>query len=167
MEDAIVEIPLTKGYVCVVDAVDADLIEHRWHVTVAHERNMYAIRRVELDGKWINVHMHRLILERKLSTSITKGYFADHIDGDGLNNRRSNLRLATPAENTRHRRMQRNNISGYRGVHFTTKSGKWRAQIGFNGGIKVLGDFNTPEEANRAYLVAAEELFGDFRGIDK
>lgn len=88
------QVPLSRGLFAVIDDDDAPLIaEHAWHVSVSRVTN-YAIAD---DGS----AMHRLIL------AVGAGELVDHIDGDGLNNRRSNLRVATRSQNVRNRRAQR------------------------------------------------------------
>jgi hypothetical protein len=83
----------------------------------------------------------------------------DHINGNSLDDRISNLREATPKENSWNRPKQRNNVSGYKGVHLN--EGKWRAKIGNT----VLGRFTTPEEASAAYQAAALQRYGKFHRI--
>ena len=86
----------------------------------------------------------------------------DHIDGDGLNNRRANLRHCTNQENCRNQGLARNNRSGFKGVSWYPNSGKWVATI-WDGKRKVfLGYYADPVEAARAYDAKARELFGEF-----
>lgn len=91
----------------------------------------------------------------------------DHINGDPLDNRLSNLRLATGSENGQNRRRSRRNTSGIKGVHFFKPSGKWRAAINDRyRRRKHLGLFDTKEQAAEAYRLAAIRLFGAFAKID-
>lgn len=91
----------------------------------------------------------------------------DHINGNGLDNRRCNLRVCSHGENMRNRTMNRNNRSGYKGVYFDPdKNGRpWRAQIRANGRKHSLGRFDTAEQAYEAYQKAAERLHGEFARV--
>ena len=157
-----IEIPLTKGYITVVDALDADLAEHKWCVS----SRRYATLSVLLRGKRTLTCIHNAILERVIGRALLKGEEVDHIDGDRLNNRRNNLRLATHAQNMANRKLQKNNKSNFRGVSFHKGSQKWRAEIQKEGTKTNLGYFNTPEEAYAAYLEASNRLFGEFARND-
>ena len=85
----------------------------------------------------------------------------DHIDQDGLNNKIDNLRLSTVSLNLANRGKQRNNTSGYKGVHLHTRNGKWRAQIKVKGKVIKLGYFVDIQDAAMAYRAAAIFYFGD------
>ncbi|WP_420796654.1 AP2 domain-containing protein [Brevibacillus agri] len=104
--------------------------------------------------------MHRLIL------SARQGEFVDHIDGNKLNNVRSNLRLATKAGNQRNQRIRSDNTSGFRGVYWCKKSGKWRAQITVNNKRIALGSYDDAASAASAYNEAALRLHGEFAKIN-
>ena len=86
----------------------------------------------------------------------------DHIDGDGRNNKPSNLRLATNSENAQNRGTPRNNTSGRKGVYWHKPLGKWYAQIKINRRGTHLGLFDSLDEASAAYETAARQHFGQF-----
>jgi hypothetical protein len=86
----------------------------------------------------------------------------DHANGVCSDNRWSNLRLATPAQNLQNRRSHKNNKSGLKGVGFCKKSNKWHARICINKQQMHLGMFASPEEAHAAYCTAAKQYFGQF-----
>lgn len=108
-----------------------------------------------------------VLLHRHL-TQCPNGLVVDHIDGDPLNNRRSNLRICSRYDNHLNRVKYRNNQSGYKGVYLDARvvergGGKpWRAQISINHRRTCLGNFSTPEEAFDAYCRASERLHGDY-----
>jgi hypothetical protein len=87
----------------------------------------------------------------------------DHINGVRTDNRLSNLREATPAENRRNRKTPITNKSGFKGVSFHKGRGKWCAQIGTSGENKHIGYFATPQEASDAYEKKASERYGQFK----
>ena len=101
-------------------------------------------------------------MERKLGRPLEKGEQVDHIDGDSLNNRRSNLRLATRGQNCCNTRMSSRNTSGYKGVSWSTTANKWLAAIVYQKQHYTLGYFTSPIEAHEAYKRKAVELFGEF-----
>lgn len=144
-------ISLTQGYNAVVDSTDADLAQLHWQIT----RGRYAMRRPRIEGKKSVELMHRVILERKLGRPLAPKMIVDHINGNGLDNRRANLREATVAQNAGNR-----NPKDGKGVTF--KRGKWAANIGYHGQIIYLGQFDTKDLALEAYDLAAIKLFGEF-----
>lgn len=82
----------------------------------------------------------------------------DHIDGNPSNNRISNLRECTVAENQQNRGISKNNTSGFIGVSFHKLTNKWMARIRINGHLRYIGVFDNPEDASEAYLSAKAEL---------
>lgn len=88
--------------------------------------------------------------------------YIDHIDGNGLNNRIKNLRLATRSQNGANRALQSNNTSGIKGVHWAARSKKWKAQVSVGGRVKSLGYFESIDDATAAYRAATEQYFGSF-----
>lgn len=149
-------IPLSQGYEAVIDAADVTLVMgFNWTAKVT-PWTVYVGRNETLGGKLVLLRLHRVLLNAPL------GVHVDHINGDGLDNRRVNLRLATNAENGRNQRRHANNACGFKGVYWHKRGKKWAASIGFNGQNKHLGLFNKPESAHAAYCEAAALLHGEF-----
>lgn len=118
-----------------------------WYVR-SHGYTNYA-----LSGK-VSWQMHSFIMD---------GVGVDHINGDGLDNRRSNLRFANQSQNMANQRLRSDNTSGYKGVTGPRgKAGVWMAQIYHRGRNKNLGYYATAEAAARVYDAAARETFGEF-----
>ena len=90
------------------------------------------------------------------------GLVVDHIDGNGLNNRKSNLRVCTQAQNSLNSRPRRNSSSRYKGVSFYKRDKIWQAQIFYNFRTINIGRFDDEIEAALAYDRKAAELFGEF-----
>lgn len=160
----IVEVPLSQGEVAVVDAADADaVLQFKWSVAVSDRRlAKYAVR-TEADGT--AVLLHRSLL------GLTKGdpRFIDHIDGDGLNNRRSNLRLCTRSQNALNRgkrppRRGQRSKSRYIGV--SHEYGKWVAYADFRGKRTYLGRFTSEIEAAHARDSHVRALHGEFARLN-
>jgi hypothetical protein len=152
-------IPLTQGQVAIVDAADFDwLNQYKWQAS--WERDMgkfYAVRNTSRrDGPKTRVGMHRLILGLKYRD----GVIVDHKNRDTLDNRRSNLRIATASQNIANQKKPRHNKSGFKGVYW--RCGKWRAQIKKDRRRFDLGGFDSAVEAHNAYIKAATELHGEF-----
>ncbi len=147
------EIPVSKGLVTLVDDEDYEwLSQWKWY-SADFNGVMYAFRKRRGGG---SVYMHREI------TSAPKGMVVDHLDWDGLNNQKSNLRVVTHAENVTRSRLSRRNTSGYRGVTWLKRDRKWRAQIrDRDGRFKAIGTYSDPAEAARAYDAVAREERGD------
>lgn len=99
--------------------------------------------------------MHRQIL------GADTGMMVDHVDGDGLNNCRLNIRLATNSQNQMNRKRQKSS-SGFRGVTFHKQCGRWQASIKHNGKNHYLGLYDAPETAAEAYRNAASQMFGHY-----
>ena len=157
-------VPLTKGYEAVIDAADVPLvIGFNW---CAHEirkkgflRKVYAVRTVHHSGRNLTMLMHRVVLNAE------SGLEVDHRDSDGLNNRRSNLRPATPSENRKNQVIGSRNTSGFKGVSWHRRAQKWLVQIHSEGKRTYLGLFADIEAAAAAYASASEKVHGEFGRI--
>lgn len=162
-----VSIPVGKRHITYIDAADADLAVFCWTVKYT-QASVYVQREIHkhelpegIRNKRYRIDLHRVIAERMIGRYLRSGEVVDHADGNTLNNRRSNLRVATQLENARNSRKSKNNTSGYKGVHWHEKAGRWRAMIGGRQ-KKHIGYFDTPEEAHEAYCKAAAETYGEF-----
>jgi hypothetical protein len=136
------------------------LIKYKWHARQS-SRTYYA-NRIEVTKKQRKgISMHRFVMSEAL-----KGYGVemqvDHINGDGLDNRKVNLRLATAAQNSRNRRQCRGKSSKYKGVSFIKPKGKYVAEITCNGKRMSLGHFKSEVKAAKAYDEAAKKYHGEF-----
>lgn len=106
--------------------------------------------------------MHRVVLERMLGRALGTEEHVDHINNNGLDNRRSNLRLSTIAQNQHNAKISSANSSGYKGVSFDRKDRKWAANITKNCKLLSLGRFTSIVDAALAYDKAAVRLRGEF-----
>lgn len=155
----IVHIPLTREKIAIVDLVDKELGLRNWQAHLGASGIWYATGgRVDSDSE-LPV-LHRLVAKR--AGIVIDGLFVDHVDSDGLNCRRSNLRAATPCQNQQNRRRAANNTSGIKGAYFDKRFGKWRADITVSGRRLFLGYFANMELAGEAYARAAKVHYGEF-----
>lgn len=116
------------------------------------------------------MHMGKLHKEHRLAWLYVYGNFpvgsVDHIDGNRMNNRISNLRLANNSQNSINSVVVRG-ASGCRGIHWVAHAGKWRARIKINGRQVHIGYYSTKEAAAAAYADKVEEVFGEFSPFTK
>ena len=156
VEKAIFNIFSKHGtFECVVDIEDIKKIkDYKWHICTRNKK-IYAVASCPEYLK-NSVYIHSIITGNTLS---------DHIDGDVLNNRKSNLRECSKKQNNRNVTMHSGNRCGYKGVVLWNK--KYRARITVNYKLINLGGFDTPEEAAKAYNEAAIKYFGEFAKLNK
>lgn len=107
------------------------------------------------------VKEHRIIWVMHFGP-IPEGLKIDHEDGNTLNNKIDNLRLATNSQNSHNQKKHSRNTSGFKGVHFHKNNKVWEASIGVNGKLKHLGSFKSAESASEAYKLAAKQYHGEF-----
>ena len=157
-----VKIQISKGYAATVDDIDGDLAATKWSA-IERTHTTYA-RRYSKGGRLERrtVSMHRVILQRTLGRELLPSEDVDHIDGDGLNNTRANLRAATRSQNMRNIRHGSKCNSGLRGVIKRCGGTRWDAVITVNYKQIYLGSYKSIEEASYAYKEAARRLFGEF-----
>ena len=156
------QIPLTKGQFALVDNEDYDRLVAmgKWYAQKSGN-TFYAKGYIfNENGDKVLTLMHRVVLSAK------KGVQVDHINTDGLDNRKCNLRGCSHAENQRNRERYSNNKSGYKGVSWDKVNGKWRAQIKNKNKTEYIGIFENPIEAAKAYNNAALKYHGEFARVN-
>lgn len=151
-------ITLTKGYEAVIDVDDVGLVEGRnWSALVCKRRKaVYAVRVQRINGKSRMMLMHRVL------SRVHDDLQIDHRDGNGLNNRRANLRPATHADNQLNKSVRSDSRSGLKGVAWNERDQIWRAEIMRGGKKKYLGNFKSAEDAHAAYIAVVDEFHGEF-----
>ena len=150
------EIKLTQNRYAIVDDEDfMELCKYKWYFN-----GRYAARGKYSNGKSKKIFMHRVILKT------TNGKESDHINGDGLDNTRKNLRVCTRSQNLRNQNKSFSSKSGFKGVCFNKERGKWHARIWITGKNKHLGYFTEKTEAALSYNVAARDCFGEFASFN-
>jgi hypothetical protein len=167
--EIIIESPKYGTHIALVDKEDYPRVkEFRWSLLIPGHF-IYARTKIPRpDGTWYDttsgkrerrmstVQLHRLI------TNAPKGMVTDHINHNGLDNRKSNLRVCTNAENMRNQQSHKGSTSIYKGVCWDKAAGKWRAQIMFERKDIYIGCFTDEKEAARASDAKAKELHGEY-----
>lgn len=158
------QLPLTQGKHALIDDEDYPRVkDYRW---CYHRKEGYAIATVyginpDRPRGQTTYGLHRLIL------GAPKGVVVDHINGDKLDNRKSNLRLCDRHGNARNRSQPKTtNLSGFKGVTWHKRIGKWSARIGVDSKNINLGYFDDPKEAARVYNKAAIKEHGEFARLN-
>lgn len=154
-------IPLSQGYSMIVDDHwYEELNKYTWYY---HEG--YGLRKERVPGeknKWKAFRAHRVILNCEDPELVV-----DHINGDKLDNREENLRVATRGENNRNVKKTWTSSSQYKGVTYQKGQDKpWIAQIGFGRERIYLGAYYHEQEAANIYNLAAQQLFGQFADLN-
>ena len=154
-------IELTRGEIALIDD---DMYEYlsqwKWYCAVPTiGRDLkYAVRKVaNPDKTWTRYFMHRVLLD-----PIPEGMIVDHINGNGLDNRKSNLRIVTYTQNSMNRKMNCRNKSGHSGVRWHNRSKTWEASIRIDGIWTYLGSSTDKEEAIKIRKLAEEKYYGQF-----
>lgn len=158
------EIPLTRGLVAIIDTVDYELVsQFKWQAVRDNQNSSFYARAAVPTGSGKNrawIKMHRLIMTAKEWQDV------DHIDGNRLNNTRSNLRFATRHQNCMNKKKFPNRSSKYKGVWWDSWNNRWRARIIFKRKYISLGSFMSETTAAEAYDNMAKKLFGEFARLN-
>lgn len=151
-------IKLTQNKFALVDNSDYEWLNNfKWYPDKSGDKNFYVVRNSkDCNGKHKKIRMHQEIM------GTPRGMETDHIDGNGLNNQRKNLRICTRSQNQHNRGKYKCNTSGYKGVSWHKVKKKWSANIGVNGKLIFIGDYFTIEQAYKAYCMACQEYHKDF-----
>lgn len=162
IEGNVAFVPLTRGYEAMIDVADVDLVSGwNWFADMKFRadgsvKTLYAARNHKKDGEQFLVRMHRVI------DRTPPGMETDHRNGNGLDNRRENLRSATKTQQRHNQRIAVNNVSGVKGVGFHKARQKWHAYISVDDKQRHVGLFDTLDEAKSAREAAMKLLHGEF-----
>ena len=160
----------------IIDTEDWDKVkEHKWSIGGnKHHNYPYATTGIlHPDGGWWQGKKERhrrrttLRLHQAIMGKSPKGLVVDHINHNGLDNRKDNLRFVTQAQNNQNSRSHKNSTSDYKGVFWLKQRNKWRALIGNKGKQISLGCFTCEHEAALAYNKKAKELFGEHADLNE
>ena len=150
------KIKLTQGkYAIIDDEFYEEVSKYKWHFGNGYAKRKNPSFKPKLFG------MHHVVLP------LQKGLMIDHINGNGLDNRRANLRLVTKSQNMMNRGKQINNKSGYMGVCWHKQHGRWRAYIKVNKKQISLGLYDTLKEAAKAYNEGAKKYHREYAYLNK
>ncbi len=161
------EIKLSQGQVSIVDDCDIDLASrYRWRVQNTASGPYARAWSPMVNKKRRLLLLHREIAARLFGADQSKNMKIDHVNGDGLDNRRCNLRLCTASQNAMNKRRGRVHSSRFKGVSYRAKTGRWRAGICINGSTKDIGTFASEVKAAQAYNSAAMIHYGEFARLN-
>lgn len=152
------EIPLSQGRVALVDDEDFDRLRiFKWFAAQVRNSHLcYAVRRLPKGSKRQQISMHRELVQA------TSNRFVDHKNGNGLDNRKTNLRICRSGQNVSNSKLWKTNHSGYRGVSWKKDRKKWAVEITHNWKQITLGDFTSRHVAALVYDLWALDLRGEF-----
>lgn len=154
------QIPLSQNKYALVDDDDFERVNrHKWHIHSNGTREYAARNHLTVRG-WRQQLLHRFILG-------VDGEEIDHINRDGLDCRRANMRICNRAENACNRRKAQGKSSQYIGVSWYTRIGKWQAKVQVDGRVHHLGYFESELEAARAYNAEAQLRHGEFASLNE
>lgn len=137
-----------------------EMSKYNWSCGGRYSGKVYARRVTKSKGVQKSIYMHRVLMRPE------PGMLIDHIDGNTLNNQKSNLRVCNHRENIRNGKNRTTNRSGFKGVSFIAAKKRYAAHIKHNYKSIYLGYFHNPKEAAVTYNMAAIYLFGEFAKLN-
>ena len=163
---AMKEIPLTQGKFAIVDDEDYEWVM-QWKWCATKNGKIWYVKRKNRNPPPTSIYLHREILQRKLGRLLPGREYTDHIDRNGLNNQRINLRAATPAQNNKHKRKDTLSKSKYWGCVWINEDKKWSVRLrNTDGTCLYLGRFTNEVEAARCFDQASMRLYGEFANVN-
>ena len=154
-----IELVNNKGVALVDDSDFKMLSRYSWCI-LQQKHTSYAVAGIKRNDKWTMIRMHRLLMNEP------KGLQVDHIDGNGLNNQRSNIRLCTNTQNLYNKKVHKNCKSGFKGVRWHDEAKKWQTRVTIDGKQKSIGYFFCLVKAAKVYDNAAREYYGKFARLN-
>lgn len=154
-----IQLANNKGVALVDDEDYKWLNDYKWHLRDI--KIMNAGTKIKIDGKWFEKRMHHFLVD------VPEGFEVDHIDRNGLNNQKSNLRVVTHSQNMMNRNSFKGSSSKYKGVCWHKQCKKWFAQIVLNKKHYYLGLYENEIDAAKAYNKRAKKLHGKYVNLNK
>lgn len=156
------KIPLRPGVVAIVDEEDFERINaHKWCLLFSEGKGYATRKSPAVNGNRKTIRMHREVLKAP------DGVIVDHINGDGLDNRKTNLRLCDLSQNGANRRHHRKALSGYKGVSWNKAAETWHVMVRYKGQLIPLGTYGDLKEAIAVYNRAVTDLHGEFAALNE
>ena len=158
-------IPLTKGLVAIVSPEDYErLAKYKWH-SARHGRSIYA--QTGTGSKKAGKRKRHLIMMHRMVMGVEDDRYVDHANHNGLDNRPTNLRIATWAENCWNKRKPLGESSSqFKGVMWDKRRSIWQVMMGYKGKKIFIGYYDDEIEAAKAYDAKAKELYGEFAALN-
>lgn len=154
----IIWIKLTQGKETCIDRADwPEVQKYRWYALRRPSGLVHVMTNIKIGDRRTTTYLHKLLL---------KSEKIDHEDGNGLNNRRKNLRSCSSTQNVANTGLRQDNTSGFKGVNLDRRDGIWVAELSVGGAKKYLGRFSNIIAAARAYNEAAVKYFGQFAKLN-
>lgn len=156
-------IPLSLGKFSIVDIDDYQWIvnwPYKWRCVSQKYTNYADTHCGYFNGKEVRISLHRMIM------CVPDGMQVDHVNGDGLDNRRCNLRICTARQNCQNRTKNTKYSSKYKGAVWREQTKRWRCLMRINGKMTEIGTFKTELEAAKAYNEAAIKYFGEYARLN-
>lgn len=155
------------GYKVLIDDDDYEkIIGHNWKIAktnyIKDKKIYFRYNEHDINNKTICIYLHRFIL----GLTLHDGIITDHINGDTLDNRKSNLRKCSEKQNSMNKKKYKNNKTGYKGVCYDKSRNKYKAQIQLDKKCLYLGRFINPQDAYSAYCDASKKYHGEYGRIE-